>query len=228
MMDFTEMGLFGADSQIEPVTKELRGEENEDMWVVHNALKIDRIKHNIDKDKDKGKRTKSAGELALRFMGFNQKNYDLMLENPMTGYMNEVIFTRVLGHQDIYQGNHWVDCSQCWVCEKWNKTQITYNADDRVLMKKHIQKLGDLDQIIRKYVDVSNKKQHHTIPITKMFDHDGEGEKSVFPDIGSMKRLEEKRAKTTRPTKRPVDDPDYESIETATEERIFTDSQISN
>lgn len=103
ILNYHNMSFYGKDGAI-PNVKDLRGdEENEDMWVVHNALKIDRIKQNIDKDRTK--RAKSAGELALRFMGFNKKNYDLMLENPMTGYMNEVIFTRILGQQDVYLGN---------------------------------------------------------------------------------------------------------------------------
>jgi hypothetical protein len=49
--------------------------------------------------------------MALLFMGINKIAYDLLLENPMTGYMNEIIFTRVLGHDDIWQGNVWKDCS---------------------------------------------------------------------------------------------------------------------
>ena len=30
--------------------------------------------------------------------------YDLLIENPMTGYMNEVIYSRQIGHDDIEQG----------------------------------------------------------------------------------------------------------------------------
>ena len=47
---------------------------------------------------------RSAGELALMFMGINQVAYELLVENPMTGYMNEIIFSRVLGHEEIEQG----------------------------------------------------------------------------------------------------------------------------
>ena len=39
--------------------------------------------------------------MALMFMGINKIAYELLLENPMTGYMNEVIFSRVLGNNDI-------------------------------------------------------------------------------------------------------------------------------
>ena len=35
------------------------------------------------------------------FMGINQVAYDLLVENPMTGYMNDIIFSRVLGNDDI-------------------------------------------------------------------------------------------------------------------------------
>ena len=86
-------------------------DDGEDFWLVQNALKIDRIKNRIEGDAKRQKRAKSAGEMALLFMGINKIAYDLLLENPMTGYMNEIIFTRVLGHDDIWQGNVWKDCS---------------------------------------------------------------------------------------------------------------------
>lgn len=115
------MGLYniGPDGKMDEKKRDLKAEEDENFWIVQNNLKIDRIKQNLTKDNTK--RAKSAGELALRFMGINKKNYDLMLENPMTGYMNELIFTRVLGSTEIFQGNVWKDCSQCYICEKWNK-----------------------------------------------------------------------------------------------------------
>jgi len=74
-------------------------------------LRIDRIKKRIDNDEDREKRARSAGEMALMFMGINKIAYDLMLENPMTGYMNEVILTRVLDSDDIENGSYWKDCS---------------------------------------------------------------------------------------------------------------------
>ena len=111
----------------------MTGEGGEDFWLVQNALKVDRIKNKIDGDAKKQKRAKSAGEMALLFMGINKIAYDLLLENPMTGYMNEIIFTRVLGVDDIYQGGLWKDTSQCWVCEKWDKTKIKYSDNDKKL-----------------------------------------------------------------------------------------------
>ena len=58
---------------------------------------MDRIKKRMAEEAEKQKRAKSAGEMALMFMGINKLSYELMLENPMTGYMNEIIFTRILG-----------------------------------------------------------------------------------------------------------------------------------
>lgn len=52
-------------------------------------------------DAAREKKERSAGELALLFMGINKDAFDLLIENPMTGYMNDVIFTRILGHDDI-------------------------------------------------------------------------------------------------------------------------------
>ena len=43
------------------------------------------------------------------FMGINQVAYDMLIENPMTGYMNEMVFSRILGHDGIEEGSYWVD-----------------------------------------------------------------------------------------------------------------------
>ena len=85
-----------------------------------------RIKAEIEVIKEA--KDRSAGELALMFMGINQVAQDLLQENPMTGYMQEIIFTRVLGHDDIQQGQYWVDTVQCWVCQKWDK--VVFKVDD--------------------------------------------------------------------------------------------------
>ena len=47
----------------------------------------------------------------------------------MTGYMQEIIFSRILGHDEIEQGTFWVDTVQCWVCQKWDK--VTFKIDDQ-------------------------------------------------------------------------------------------------
>jgi hypothetical protein len=69
---------------------------------MQQMLKVERINQKLRTDKDRAKRAKSAGEMALMFMGINKIAFDLLLENPMTGYMNDVIFTRILGQDDIY------------------------------------------------------------------------------------------------------------------------------
>mgnify|MGYP007124604109 CR=1 FL=1 len=60
--------------------------------------------------------------------------YDLDLENPMTGYMKDVIFSRILGHADIDDGETWKDCAQCWICDKWNKVGIEFSKEDEEIM----------------------------------------------------------------------------------------------
>ena len=51
--------------------------------------------------------------MALMFMGINKIAYDLLLENPMTGYMNDVIFTRIIGPKEIVEEGptQWKDTS---------------------------------------------------------------------------------------------------------------------
>ena len=97
---------------------------------MQQVLKVERINQKLNADKNRQKRAKSAGEMALMFMGINKIAFDLLLENPMTGYMNEVIFTRILGNEEIYQGHQWKDCSQCYVCEKWDKVNIQHSPED--------------------------------------------------------------------------------------------------
>lgn len=42
-------------------------------------------------------------------MGINQVAYELLIENPMTGYMNDIIYSRILGSDDLEQGSYWCD-----------------------------------------------------------------------------------------------------------------------
>lgn len=100
----------------------------------------------MDKDKEKQKRAKSAGEMALMFMGINKIAYDLLLENPMTGYMNDVIFTRIIGPKEIEEEGptKWKDSSMCYICDMWDKTTLTYFESDHRLMQTNITKLGEL------------------------------------------------------------------------------------
>ena len=87
------------------------------------------------------------------FMGINQVAYDLLVENPMTGYMNEIIFSRVLGHDEMEHAHYWVDGTQCWMCLKWNKVFISWNPEeDKMLFNQKIQKLETLQEIVRSII----------------------------------------------------------------------------
>jgi hypothetical protein len=87
-----------------------------DYFEQQKALKVQRQRQKAERIATKEARDRSAGELALMFMGINQIAYELLVENPMTGYMNEIIFSRVLGYDDIEQGTYWCDSTQCWIC----------------------------------------------------------------------------------------------------------------
>ena len=78
-------------------------------------------------------------------MGINQVAFELLIENPMTGYMNEIIFTRILGCDDIEQGNFWCDSTQCYICQKWEKTVI--QVDPRSDNPKWAQKITQIDHL---------------------------------------------------------------------------------
>lgn len=156
LQNFKDMGLYNMDEEGNMAGKDIRdlkdGDgDQEDYWIIQNAMRIERIKRRIDAEDDKKKRAKSAGEMALMFMGINKIAYDLMLENPMTGYMNEIIFVRVLGVTDI--APEWKDASQCYLCEKWNKIKIEYFPDDVKMMKQSTEKLEQLHEVIKQFID---------------------------------------------------------------------------
>ena len=61
----------------------------------------------------------------------------------MTGYMNEIVFARILGNDDIEQGNFWVDTTICYICQKWDKAVL--KVDPRVDAFKWANKITQLD-----------------------------------------------------------------------------------
>jgi hypothetical protein len=66
-----------------------------------------------------------------RFIGGLVTYYDEKVPpHPMQGFLNEVIFSRFIGHDDIEHNHSWRDCSQCWICEKWDKCGIQYYDPD--------------------------------------------------------------------------------------------------
>ena len=102
-------------------------------------LRVERHKQRAEMQVLKENKDRSAGELALLFMGINQVAQDLLQENPMTGYMNEVIFSRVLGHDEIEEGTYWVDTTHCWVCRKFNKVTLAYHLkNDREIFQQQV------------------------------------------------------------------------------------------
>jgi hypothetical protein len=52
--------------------------------------------------------------------------------NPMQGFLKELIFVRYIGHDEIPESNVWRDCSQCWICERWDKAHLEYMNLDAI------------------------------------------------------------------------------------------------
>ena len=136
-------------------------EEQEDMFQKMRELRVERHKQRAEMEVIKENKDRSAGELALMFMGINQVAYDLLVENPMTGYMNEIIFSRVLGHDEIEEGDYWVDATQCWVCRKHNKVTLAYHLqDDREIFQQKVTQIERLHQTIENKVEqIINKER---------------------------------------------------------------------
>lgn len=71
------------------------------------------------------------------------------MANPMQGFLKSLIFSRYLGHADVADGRNWRDCSQCWICEKWDKVKIEFQPTDSIVdseFEKLAQKLDELPQ----------------------------------------------------------------------------------
>ena len=95
----------------------------------------------------------------------------------MTGYMNEIVFSRILGHDDIEQGAYWVDGTQCWMCQKWNKVSISWNpTEDKMLFMQKINKLESLHQTIQhsvaQYYRDERKDQAEIMKLEAIPEHD--------------------------------------------------------
>ena len=58
--------------------------------MLQKELKVERQRQRAELQVQKEAKDRSAGELALMFMGINQVAQELLAENPMTGYMNDM------------------------------------------------------------------------------------------------------------------------------------------
>lgn len=94
------------------------------------------------------------------FTGINKIAYDILMQNPMTAYMTDVVFTRILGNDEIEQGETWRDCTQCWVCEKWTKSKIEFKNEYLGNMRQKIDQIHELYDVLEKCLDSQN---HHML-----------------------------------------------------------------
>lgn len=128
----------------------------EEAFKEQQKMKIERQRQRAELEATKEQKERSAGELALLFMGINQVAFELLIENPMTGYMNEIIFSRILGMDDIEQGNFWVDTTLCYICNKWNKATI--QVDPRVDQGRWATKITQIENTQEMVEQLSSKK----------------------------------------------------------------------
>ena len=87
------------------------------------------------------------------FIGINKIAYDILMDNPMTAYMSQVVFTRILGNDDIEGSETWRDCTQCWVCEKWSKSRIDFKTEYVGFMRQKIDRLHELHDVLERCLD---------------------------------------------------------------------------
>jgi hypothetical protein len=107
--------------------KKLNGQDEAIIKFGDDVHMKDRARRRAEMQALKAKKDRGAAEMALLFMGINQVAFDLLIENPMTGYMNDIIYSRILGHDDIELSNYWTDTTQCYICQKWEKAIIRFD-----------------------------------------------------------------------------------------------------
>ena len=83
--NFKTMGLYNRDKDGNPLNDDKNKQEGEqlykeDLFLMSNALKIDRIRMRVEQDalKNATRKGKSVGEIALQFNGINKIAYDLL------------------------------------------------------------------------------------------------------------------------------------------------------
>ena len=127
------------------------------------------------------------------FMGINQVAYDLLVENPMTGYMNEIIFTRVLGHAEIEEGAYWQDSTQCWLCQKWSKALITYHKDeDRKFFAQKLDQLEKVHSVVNRTITQTFfKRSKHAKKLVEFDEEDEDDYDVISPRSDNSYHIEE-------------------------------------
>ena len=70
-----------------------------------------------------------------RFIAALSSNFDekLLRNNPMNNFQKELIFVRYIGHDEVENAQVWRDCSQCWICEKWDKFKVHFHEPDVIV-----------------------------------------------------------------------------------------------
>lgn len=74
---------------------------------------------------------KHAFSLDFNFLdevNINQKlNKLYKSELPTAGTKGEMVFSRILGHDDIPGSAEWIESCECWICNKWAKETINFD-----------------------------------------------------------------------------------------------------
>lgn len=63
------------------------------------------------------------------------------INQPEIFTSQDLVFTRILGHEDIEHAETWKDAKDCWICNKWAKIRIEYCPEDEIIMKESLDKL---------------------------------------------------------------------------------------
>lgn len=126
----------------------------------------------------------------------------------MAGFLKEIIFSRFLNHDDVEQSQVWRDCSQCWICEKWDKATVQFFEPD-MIQDPQFQKIFDISY------KAAKKKLESGEPVVM----EDEDEEAILNRLMRLRRQEEYKFKNKKfieggsSTIREVNRDDFEGAE---------------
>ena len=104
-----------------------------------------KLQHNLKHRSPK--KSKARNDSLMQMLHFEQKASEKGRPNgptqndrdpPFIFSSQELIFTRILGHEDIEHGEIWKDSCGCWICDNWAKIRIEWAPNDEIVLKDNI------------------------------------------------------------------------------------------
>ena len=127
--------------------------------------------------------------------------------------MNEIVFTRILGHDETQEGHYWVDTNQCLYCEKWNMITIKFHPqNDRKYFSKKRERMEKLmvniQNLVRKSIEDDGMWDEVIDDIDELEELGKMMNKSMAETLRSLPEVSEKAASVIEEESKESEDED--------------------